>query len=283
MSTNEKKVIKHRILDKHPIVGIILLTVLALFMIQGFIGGVLGVGIALVLGLPQEPILYISMVVSAFIMLAIHKRWFYPEYEGSFSFDNRFGKWLIVTIAILLALIIPDFIIMTVTGTNFVAPSIKSILVALVAGTTEETIFRGIPASYAMRHFNDRKKLPLVIGITSLLFSLIHATNIFAGASVSATLLQLLTSFGIGTTLCALYFRSGNIILPMLLHFLYDVYALMNADSVTEAGVLDASLTVKDLTANLVILVIEIAITLYLLRGPVLDDLTEIWKKKWNK
>ena len=66
MSTNEKKVIKHRILDKHPIVGIILLTVLALFMIQGFIGGVLGVGIALVLGLPQEPILYISMVVSAF-------------------------------------------------------------------------------------------------------------------------------------------------------------------------------------------------------------------------
>ena len=283
MSTNEKKVIKHRILDKHPIVGIILLTVLALFMIQGFIGGVLGVGIALVLGLPQEPILYISMTISAFIMLAIHKRWFYPEYEGSFSFDNRFGKWLIVTIAILLALIIPDFIIMTVTGTNFVAPSIKSILVALVAGTTEETIFRGIPASYAMRHFNDRKKLPLVIGITSLLFSLIHATNIFAGASVSATLLQLLTSFGIGTTLCALYFRSGNIILPMLLHFLYDVYALMNADSVTEAGVLDASLTVKDLTANLVILVIEIAITLYLLRGPVLDDLTEIWKKKWNK
>lgn len=283
MSTNEKKVIKHRILDKHPIVGIILLTVLALFMIQGFIGGVLGVGIALVLGLPQEPILYISMVVSAFIMLAIHKRWFYPEYEGSFSFDNRFGKWLIVTIIVLLALIIPDFIIMTVTGTNFVAPSIKSILVALVAGTTEETIFRGIPASYAMRHFNDRKKLPLVIGITSLLFSLIHATNIFAGASVSATLLQLLTSFGIGTTLCALYFRSGNIILPMLLHFLYDVYALMNADSVTEAGVLDASLTVKDLTANLVILVIEIAITLYLLRGPVLDDLTEIWKKKWNK
>ena len=216
-------------------------------------------------------------------MLAIHKRWFYPEYEGSISFDNRFGKWLIVTIAILLALIIPDFIIMTVTGTNFVAPSIKSILVALVAGTTEETIFRGIPASYAMRHFNDRKKLPLVIGITSLLFSLIHATNIFAGASVSATLLQLLTSFGIGTTLCALYFRSGNIILPMLLHFLYDVYALMNADSVTEAGVLDASLTVKDLTANLIILVIEIAITLYLLRGPVLDDLTEIWKKKWNK
>ena len=116
MSTNEKKVIKHRILDKHPIVGIILLTVLALFMIQGFIGGVLGVGIALVLGLPQEPILYISMTISAFIMLAIHKRWFYPEYEGSFSFDNRFGKWLIVTIAILLALIIPDFIIMTVTG-----------------------------------------------------------------------------------------------------------------------------------------------------------------------
>lgn len=283
MSTNEKKVIKHRILDKHPIVGIILLTVLALFMIQGFIGGVLGVGIALVLGLPQEPILYISMTISAFIMLAIHKRWFYPEYEGSFSFDNRFGKWLIVTIAILLALIIPDFIIMTMTGTNFVAPSVKSILVALVAGTTEETIFRGIPASYAMRHFNDRKKLPLVIVITSLLFSLVHATNIFAGASVSSTLLQLLTSFGIGTTLCALYFRSGNIILPMLLHFLYDVYALMNADSVTEAGVLDASLTVKDLTANLVILVIEIAITLYLLRGPVLDDLTEIWKKKWNK
>lgn len=283
MSTNEKKVIKHRILDKHPILGIILLTVLTLFLIQGVFGGIIGVVVYFIADSPRELVIYVAVSISAFIMLAIHKRWFYPEYNGSLAIDDSFRKWLLVTLAILLALIIPDFIIMTVTGTNFVAPTIKTILVALSAGTSEEVIFRGIPASYAMRHLNDRKKLPLVIVITSLLFSLVHATNIFAGASVSATLLQLLTSFGIGTTLCALYFRSGNIILPMLLHFLYDVYALMNADSVTEAGVLEASLTVKDFTANLVILVIEIAITLYLLRGPVLDDLTEIWKKKWNK
>lgn len=283
MSTNEKKVIKHRILDKHPILGIILLTVLTLFLIQGVFGGIIGVVVYFIADSPRELVIYVAVSISAFLMLAIHKRWFYPEYNGSLAIDGSFSKWLLVTLAILLALIIPDFIIMTVTGTNFAAPTIKTILVALSAGTSEEVIFRGIPASYAMRHLNDRKKLPLVIVITSLLFSLVHATNIFAGASVSATLLQLLTSFGIGTTLCALYFRSGNIILPMLLHFLYDVYALMNADSVTEAGVLEASLTVKDFTANLVILVIEIAITLYLLRGPVLDDLTEIWKKKWNK
>ena len=86
-----------------------------------------------------------------------------------------------------------------------------------------------------------------------------------------------------GCMLCAIYLRSGSIIPPMMLHFLYDVYALMNVGSVTETGVMEATVSNRDIISNLILFVIEIMITCILLRKSVWEEVMSIWNQKWNK
>ncbi len=283
----EKKVIQHRILDKNTVLGIILLTLLAFFLIQivlgAIFGGIFGVITVLVDVDSREVGACCAMVSATLVLLAIHKRWFYPEFDGTLKPGKDFGKWLLFGFAVLLAIIIPDCLIILITGGHFAAPTLTSVLTALMAGTTEEVIFRAIPGSYAMRQYDEEKKIPVVVLLTSALFSLVHATNIFAGAAVSSTIVQLFSAFGTGLLLCAIFLRSGNIIPPMIIHFLYDVYALMNADSVTETGIMEGALSGRDVFINILLFVIEVTIACFLLRKAVRGDIIDVWKKKWNK
>ena len=283
----EKKVIQHRILDKNTVLGIILITLLAFFLIQivlgAIFGGIFGIIAALVDVRFKDIGVGCAMVLASLAMLAIHKRWFYPEFDGNLKPGKDFGKWILIGFALLFVIIVPDCFIMLVTGGHFAAPTLTSVLTALMAGTTEEVIFRAVPASYAMRQYNEEKKIPFVAVFTAVLFSLVHATNIFAGAAVSSTIAQLFSALGTGLLLCAIYLRCGNIIPSMIIHFLYDVYALMNADSVTETGIMANGLSARDIFINVLLFVIEAGIACFLLRKAVRGDIIEIWKKKWNK
>ena len=282
-----KKVIKHRIVDGRLVLGMILLTIVAYFVLSIVLGGGIGaivgfVGFIVGFRAPQTA-LYVVAAICGFIMLAIHKRWFYPEFDSNIKPAADFGKWILVSFAILPAIIIPDLIIMLATKTNFAAPTLTSFGVALMAGTTEEIIFRAVPGSFGMREAKEEKDIIKVVIVTSVLFGLVHATNILEGAAVSSTLVQVVSAFGTGTLLCAVYLRSGNILPPMMIHFLYDVYALMNADSVTQSGVMEAGLTTKDLITNIILFVIEVSMACYLLRKSVRPDVMTVWEKKWNK
>lgn len=283
----EKKRIEHRILDRHTVWGMILLTVLALVLVQLIIGGILGGLAGFILanltGISSISVMYIAFAIAAFIMLAIHKRWFYPEFKGNIIGGKDFGRFMLITVIILLAVILPDIVVMLSTGAKYAFPSITSLLTALMAGTTEEVIFRGVPVSYAMRQYKEANKIPFVVLLSSILFSLFHLSNIFVGAALSSTILQLVTSLGMGCMLCAIYLRSGSIIPPMMLHFLYDVYALMNAGSVTETGVMEAAVSNRDIISNLILFVIEIMITCILLRKSVWEEVMSTWNQKWNR
>ncbi len=283
----EKKVIKHRILDGNAVLGMILLSILTYVLVAiviGFIvGGIIGI-VTTLAGIPADnSLVMVFYAFSSFIMLAIHKRWFYPEFEGCVNTRNNLVKWLLIGVAVLLIILVPDCIIMLATKGNYAAPTLKSLQTSLVAGITEEIIFRAVPASYGMRQTKEAKKIPIVLVTTSAIFALIHATNILAGASVEATLVQVVTTFGAGAVLCALYLRSGSIIPSMVVHFLYDVYALMNADVVNESGIMESALGTRDIITNAILFVIEIGIVIFLLRRSVLEDVFDLWKKKWNK
>ncbi len=285
----DKKIIKHRILDHNYGFGIVLLTVLAFILMQIF-GGVIGsifgfltVFVDYTKVISMNTLMTIITVVAAFLMLALHKRWFYPEFEGNLKTSNNLGRWLLLTLGILLLIIVPDAIAMVINGKPFAAPTLTSICTSLVAGTSEEVAFRGVPGSYGMRQINEGKKIPVVVLITSVLFSLMHATNLFAGASSSATLVQLVTTLGMGALFCAIYLRSGTIITAMMLHFIYDVYALMNAEAVSETGIMVNGVTKTDVIANLVLFVLEMLVVCFLLRKSVWDEVMALWSKKWNK
>ena len=282
----EKKVFGHKILNGNVVRGMVLLTVLAYFLVTIAIGGVIG-GISGIIGSLTENVvsrnvIYFAYAISAFIMLAIHKRWFYPEYEGSLK-STDLGRWMLIAFVVLLAITVPDLIIMLIVGGNLAAPTVTSVLSALVAGITEEIIFRAIPASYGMRQINDPSKIKVVLITTALIFSLVHATNIFAGADVNATLIQLFSALGAGLLLGALFLRSGSILPSMMVHFLYDIYALMNADTVSETGLMTGALKASDIFINILLFAIEIGITVYLMRRSVHEEIMRTWEKKWNK
>lgn len=62
------------------------------------------------------------------------------------------------------------------------------------------------------------------------LFALMHLFNLFFGASVGGTLLQVGYTFLIGCMLGAVFFRTKNVWLCVLLHFVFDVGGLIVTD-----------------------------------------------------
>ncbi len=278
----EKKIITHKYLDKNTIPGTLLLMLFAFLVSQAVFGSILGLIISLVTPLDYTTAIYLGAAIGSFIVLAIHKRWFYPEFAGNILTTENLGKWILIAIAILAVIIIPDFIGSLIGRTKLGSPTLASVLLALMAGTSEEVAFRAVPGSYMMRQYKDEKKLPLVILLTSVVFSLVHASNIFSGAAISSTLVQLVYAFSVGVLLCVLYLRSGSIVPSMIIHFLNDVFAFMNQAIVNESGVMTGTHTTKEIIINLIISAAELFVAYLMLRGNGRKAIMEIWAKKWS-
>ena len=87
----------------------------------------------------------------------------------------------------------------------------RIILLALLAGVTEEILFRGVLQTAAMRQF------PLVaaIALPSLVFGLLHARTVLY--AVIATL--------VGAYLGILFWATNSLLAPIVTHVLYDYVA----------------------------------------------------------
>lgn len=90
-------------------------------------------------------------------------------------------------------------------------------------GLFEELAFRGFVFPYVMEKLTPTKKgLFFAIVISGGVFGLIHLLNVFAGASLPATLLQIGYSFLIGAMCSVVLLRTKNIWLCVILHSVYD-------------------------------------------------------------
>ena len=153
---------------------------------------------------------------------------------------------------------------------------------ACVAGTVEETIFRGLPASYLMRQIKKKSLIPWVVIATGLVFGLVHAANILAGARIDSSILQVVSATCSGIMFAALFLRSGSLLPSIIAHTINDIYAFMNVDLVSE-GILDGALKTSDIVLNLVLSVVELVIAYFILRPAVWDEVMETWNRKWNQ
>ena len=152
-----------------------------------------------------------------------------------------------------------------------------------VAGTVEETVFRGLPVSYLMRQNKKKSHIIWIAIVTSLIFGSVHGFNFFAGATLLAALLQVISASAAGFLLCALFIRSGSLLPSMLMHAINDVYAFMNLDLVSEAGVMEGTLKTSDIVLNMILSVLQIIIAIYLLHPSAWDEIMETWNRKWGK
>ena len=288
METKAKKIFKHPFLDKHTILGAIVLSVTALLASQILFGTIGGEIYNLISGtrdydsVGYDTGLYLGVIAGALIILAIFKRWFYPEYEGAFKGGRNVLRWSILAFAIPACLLI--FNLVTDPG-SMGMPSLIKWIIAIMAGVCEESIYRGLNASYIMRQTVTQKKILPAMLVSSLVFGMIHITNLMHGAPLVMTLLQIFSAFVLGLFLCALFLRSGSLIPGMIFHAFYDIIALTDTTSIGDDGAFKPTATVstEDLIFMMVARVFYLALTIYLTRPAVREEIYEIWSKKWHK
>ena len=97
------------------------------------------------------------------------------------------------------------------------------LLECLAIGLFEEAAFRGVALLLiAEKRRTTRKGLFVSIVLSSAVFGVIHLTNILAGASPGAVILQIGYSFLIGAMCSVVLFKTANLWLCVLLHAVYD-------------------------------------------------------------
>ena len=272
----EKKIISHRFLNRYTMLGAILLTVYGMLAAEGVFGGIFG---GIFSALASNGDLYaLGVVPGALLVLAIHKRWFYPEFEGNLRGGRpatgfRLGLFILIAWALMPLNMLrhPE---------NFGPPTLANLCLALMAGFGEETAFRGLPLSYLMRQWKDERKIPFALLLTSVLFSLVHLGNIFGGANLTITVLQLISSLCAGLFFGAVYLRSGSLWPTIVLHTLHDIVAFLDISTVSE-GIMTRGVRLDDLP-DLLLAVILGCVGLWLVRPAKRGEILAIWRRKWK-
>ncbi|MBR3448312.1 MAG: CPBP family intramembrane metalloprotease [Oscillospiraceae bacterium] len=269
----------HPFFDKHTILGTVVIILWA-YCIVMFTAAFPITIICMFLGLGDPTdYLFLGIIVTAPLTLLIHRLWFIPDFKGILF--RGFLKTLRCCPVILLfwlALCLPDFL----HGDFPQTFNLKVISLSLTAGFSEEVIFRGLPLSYLKRQLRSEKQVPLIVIITGAIFGLTHLTNVFVGASVSASLLQGVTTTCIGIFFGAVFMRGGNILVPMLLHTLHDALLLsfMEADEVS--AVLEEEASLNDIPTVLICAALA-AFGFFLIRRSKRREICDMWAETWSQ
>ena len=95
---------------------------------------------------------------------------------------------------------------------------IINLLLCLLTAINEEIVFRGV----IFKEFKNNNSNFKAILYSSIAFGLVHILNISSIASIPYTLLQCLYSFALGLVLSLAYCYSKNLIISILIHFLFN-------------------------------------------------------------
>lgn len=106
-----------------------------------------------------------------------------------------------------------------------------SVWLTIFIGFSEEGLFRGVILN-TLRQYGIFTSVIL----SSILFSLIHITNLMAGFSLSFVLMQFYVAFCLGVLFAALRIRTGTIWLVFFFHTVFDFLGLITKDQLNWTG-----------------------------------------------
>lgn len=138
-----------------------------------------------------------------------------------------------------------------VAGQEYGNPA-AALLLGLEPGIKEEILFRIVPISLAMSSRRRKKLVMTVFVFTGLVFGLTHGLNLLVGADPVNTLIQVIYATGIGLLFAAIYLRTGNLWITILLHSLFDAVYFLGAAAQQSGGVLTEA---GSTTANAIVLI----------------------------
>ena len=114
-------------------------------------------------------------------------------------------------------------------GFNF-GNFINLLLLTIFIGIAEEFLCRGWLQNEFIERYGDTKKhIVLSLLFSSLIFGLIHFSNMLAGQDLFTTIVQIIQATSAGLLLGSIYYKTKNIWAVIFLHSIYD-FCLMIGD-----------------------------------------------------
>lgn len=274
---NEKKR-KVKFIDRNPILCAVLLGVLGLAVMQV---GVFAVNASIHLAIPAYPgdCGPVGVVLAGALALYLYKRHYRPEYAGCIAGADHSHVWVLVIAygVYLIFTLIRGFM----SGAKMEMPDLNRVFLALFAGVIEEAAFRGLMIPTLTRR-RTKQSILQAMWIPAVVFGVVHALNSLVGANLSATVLQVINAVAVGVVFCLLFLVSGNILIPMAVHFVHDLVAFAFVESVNTDGVMTGSVTLADfLDLGGALLLLAFALW-YFLRSDRTDTALRIWQGKWT-
>ncbi len=155
------------------------------------------------------------------------------------------------------------------------------VLAMVAVGIAEELMARAVISETLLEHFGTDSlgSVWKAATVSGLVFGLLHLANLMSVNSVKGVLIQALSAFAGGLMYAAVYYRTGNIWAPVVLHALNDLGAGLSAGVFTyESGMMS---NIEGLEgADWLILIIplrELLIAAFLLRKQKLPQLQQCW------
>ncbi len=274
--SKQKKIHQHRFVNRFPALAAVVLTFVTLLLLQ-----TIGSGISIPFGLAIPALgkdSAIGYIIASLLLLWFFKRWLYPEFEGMLHGDVSTGVRLACFIIIYWVICFP--IQFLFTPPVFGWPTIGTLSMSLVAGFTEEIAFRGVPVSLLMRQWHSEKKILTTLILTSAIFGLFHATNLFAGADFGSTIFQVIGAAGMGSFFCGLYLRTGNIWISIAVHAIHDLLCFLDVAGIQEGVVVQGVTWFSFLDVSCAVGLGILGI--WMVRPSKRAEIRQLWDRKWN-
>lgn len=135
---------------------------------------------------------------------------------------------------------------------------ISGIIDAIIVLIYEEILFRGLVFNELLK----TKKVNIAIIIQALIFGSIHLLNINSLGSVPFILAQVIYTAYLGVILGIIYFKTKNIIYPIIFHLLFNVF-----NNVISVNLFIINWDYKFFLINILIGIITIIYAIYYFKG----------------
>ena len=219
----------------------------------------------------------IGIALGALLALLIFKLWFRPDYDGAL---HKYGlkEGLLMLLPFLIIHWAGSIVSWITLGTG---PVLIALLRATAPGFGEEVMFRGLGIANYMRNIKDESKIKVIFWLSSIVFGLIHITNILAGGDPFSVVIQSIYAIGVGMLFGAVYLRTGNLWPTILGHWSVDFMEFVRVDLSGSGGVM-VGMGIGDW-----ITIAAAAFAAYwglrLMKPEHNAEIMELWAKKWNK
>lgn len=215
---------------------------------------------------------FISDIISRFLIISV---FIYFIFLKRFTFFNGLKSSFSIKDSYLLLLPVFFLVFIGISNQHYFIQANKEIILlftinALFTGLLEEITFRGMVLPLLISNYAATKHTFFkAIFLTSLLFGTVHFINVINHPeNIQGVISQVIFAIGIGFYLAALLLRTGNILVPVTIHFLINFVG--SASSMLEnnevANIKSDSIDISNYFSITLISIVFIAISMFMVR-----------------